>query len=174
MAAHFLASFLPGPSPFTCCLAMADQPLLASLLAKVSELLQEFARRSHFLDDLTFVFGDQQGSPTARSLQQLWLDQDTSHFPAIEVISDAALKGASAAYATETNTIYLAEGEFQAGLQTGADEEALVSLVLHEYGHYVDSQLNDKDSEGDEGALFADVAPCSSCRAQPHRSSPSR
>lgn len=48
--------------------------------------------------------------------------------------------------------IYLAK-EFL--LANESDTEAIAKVIIEEYGHYIDSQINSSDTPGDEGAIFA-------------------
>jgi hypothetical protein len=71
--------------------------------------------------------------------------------PQFEVLEDAQI-GALGAYSSTTNKIYLSQQLLE---QAAQDSSLLVSLVLEELGHYIDSKLNVTDSAGDEGQLFA-------------------
>lgn len=71
--------------------------------------------------------------------------------PKIEILSTNEL-GANGAFAKETNTIYIAAEFLDENI---TNLEAVTTLVLEETGHFIDSQLNDIDSSGDEGAIFA-------------------
>ncbi|MEM9274202.1 MAG: hypothetical protein AAGA80_14740, partial [Cyanobacteria bacterium P01_F01_bin.143] len=67
------------------------------------------------------------------------------------VISQGKL-GANGGFASESNTVYLAQEFLE---QNAANSEVVVKLLLEEIGHYFDSQFNEEDSPGDEGAIFA-------------------
>ena len=73
-------------------------------------------------------------------------------FPAIEIVSASTIDGANGAFSYQTGKIYLAE-EFL--LANQSDLGAIASVIVEEYGHYVDSQINSTDAPGDEGAIFA-------------------
>ena len=65
------------------------------------------------------------------------------------VVTPAALLQANGAFAAETQTIYLADSLLQ------QSNEAAVSVLLEEIGHWVDAQVNTMETSGDEGAIFA-------------------
>ena len=116
-------------------------------LAIVSALdaLQSFAHQDHFWDLFETAFGSGYDRPTAESLRSQWLAEI---FPTIEVVSQDTLGIASGAYGN--GTIYLSD-QF---LATAAGA-AVLKVLLEEYGHFVDAQVNTTDSPGDEGAIFA-------------------
>ena len=62
------------------------------------------------------------------------------------------LGAAQGAYSIETDTIYLRES-----FVATASQDDLVRVLLEEYGHFVDAQVNVTDSPGDEGAIFAAI-----------------
>jgi hypothetical protein len=47
-----------------------------------------------------------------------------------------------------------------------ASSESLVKVILEEIGHYVDAQINQVDSAGDEGAIFASLVQGESLNAE--------
>ncbi|NCR42696.1 MAG: hypothetical protein GPJ21_24685, partial [Microcystis aeruginosa W13-11] len=60
-----------------------------------------------------------------------------------------------------TNKIYLSESFLNV-----ASSESLVKVILEEIGHYVDAQINQVDSAGDEGAIFASLVQGESLNAE--------
>ena len=64
------------------------------------------------------------------------------------------MNGALGAFTTVSNKIYLSQ-EFLA--QNAENNHAVVSILLEEIGHYIDSQINISDSPGDEGEIFAAI-----------------
>ena len=67
-------------------------------------------------------------------------------------ITSGSELGADGGFASEEHTIYLAQ-EFL--VENAANSEVVVKLLLEEIGHYFDSQFNEEDTPGDEGAIFA-------------------
>ncbi|MDM3863244.1 MAG: hypothetical protein PT118_26225, partial [Aphanizomenon gracile PMC644.10] len=60
------------------------------------------------------------------------------------------LGGANGAYASSKNKIYLSNT-----FVAGASLAAISGVLLEEIGHFVDAKINQTDSAGDEGAIFA-------------------
>jgi Ca2+-binding RTX toxin-like protein len=84
-------------------------------------------------------------------IKSAWMVGDFTALPPIEVRLAAELNGANGAFAAANNRIYLAL-EF---LQANPPPEAIAAVVLEEIGHWVDTQLNEVDSLGDEGEIFS-------------------
>ncbi|MFM6346029.1 MAG: hypothetical protein ACKPFK_12900, partial [Dolichospermum sp.] len=72
--------------------------------------------------------------------------------PPIEVLSDEVLGTANGAYSSSKNKIYLS-----ASFLNTASSATIINVILEEIGHYVDAQINQVDSAGDEGAIFAEL-----------------
>jgi predicted metal-dependent peptidase len=81
-----------------------------------------------------------------------WQKGDFTQLPQIEILSSSILGNANGAYATSTNRIYLSD-TFVANATT----TALSAVLLEEIGHFVDAHINQTDSSGDEGKIFADL-----------------
>ena len=122
----------------------------AALLESAKDLaqsqLQVFAQSQDFNDRIASAFG--QGRDVNK-LRDIWLTGKIS-FPAIEIRSKSDLGGAYGAFSQETGKIYLAQQLIN------TNSKALISSVLlEEYGHFVDTQVNVVDSAGDEGEIFS-------------------
>ncbi|MFN6034744.1 MAG: bluetail domain-containing putative surface protein [Dolichospermum sp.] len=96
------------------------------------------------------AFGTNYNLIKATELRQQWQSRDFSKLPSIEVVSGEVLGTANGAYASSNNKIYLSESFLNT-----ASPAAIVNVILEEIGHYVDAQINQVDSLGDEGAIFA-------------------
>ena len=75
---------------------------------------------------------------------------ETRDLPSIEVLPGSAMPGAAGAYASSDNTIYL-----NANWLKSASKNQVISVLNEELGHHLDEQLNNSDTAGDEGELFA-------------------
>ncbi|MDJ0692085.1 MAG: hypothetical protein QNJ41_26775 [Xenococcaceae cyanobacterium MO_188.B32] len=125
---------------------------LNQAIATSQELLTTYAFSDELLGDLTTAFGSEYNRDAAEDLVTQWQTEDFNSFPEIEIRNSAEINGANGAYSVDTNKIYIAE-EY---LLTNADNiNAVSDLVLEEYGHYVDAQINPVDAFGDEGDIFA-------------------
>lgn len=118
------------------------------------DYLTSFASHDNFFDNLTLIFGEAIDTSTAASFRQQWLTGATEAQPSFSIVSSATINGAAGAFSQQTNTIYLSQ-EFLVN-QTN-NPAAILTLLLEEYGHFIDSQLNVTDTPGDEGAIFANV-----------------
>jgi Ca2+-binding RTX toxin-like protein len=111
------------------------------------------AHRDNFFALLTNVYGRSFDRSIATTIQQQWTNQDFTGLPRIQVISQDDLNGARGAFATDTNTIYLSQA-----LVESESSEAVSAVLLEELGHWLDTQLNQQDTVGDEGELFSALA----------------
>ncbi|REJ44056.1 MAG: hypothetical protein DWQ54_00415 [Microcystis flos-aquae TF09] len=88
----------------------------------------------------------------ATQLRQQWKSRNFSQIPPIEVLSDEVLGTANGAYSSSKNKIYLS-----ASFLNTASSASIINVILEEIGHYVDAQINQVDSAGDEGAIFSEL-----------------
>ncbi len=126
--------------------------ILNQAVLGAQEFLTSFAFKDQVLGDLTIAFGNNYNQQSALSLINQWQASNFSSFPEIEVRESAEINGANGAYSVDTNKIYISQ-EF---LLANADNiNGIADLVLEEYGHFVDAQINPVDAFGDEGAIFS-------------------
>ncbi|NCR87629.1 MAG: hypothetical protein GPI90_24975, partial [Microcystis aeruginosa K13-05] len=105
-----------------------------------------------FWANLETAFGTNYDVVKATELRQQWKSRNFSQIPPIEVLSGEVLGTAKGAYSSSTNKIYLS-----ASFLNTASSAAIVNVILEEIGHYVDAQINQVDSAGDEGEIFANL-----------------
>jgi hypothetical protein len=122
----------------------------SSLLVSVYDQLTDFANLSNFWSLFDTAFGSSYDFATAASFRSQWQGGDFSLFPQIEVVSSDVLGSAKGAYAISTNRIYLSDAFI-----SSASQQSLDAVILEEYGHFVDAQVNGTDTPGDEGELFS-------------------
>ncbi|CCI09447.1 beta strand repeat-containing protein [Microcystis aeruginosa] len=125
---------------------------LLSILPAVDDVLFYFAQSDGFWANLETAFGTSYDVVKATQLRQQWQSRNFGQIPPIEVLSDEVLGTANGAYSSSTNKIYLS-----ASFLNTASSAAIVNVILEEIGHYVDAQINQVDSAGDEGAIFAEL-----------------
>jgi uncharacterized repeat protein (TIGR01451 family) len=129
---------------------LGGQESLLSILAAAQNLtkvkLQAFAQTQDFAEKMTLAFGER-GNFT--DLQNAWKAGEVA-FPSIEIHTTTELNGAYGAFSQTTGKIYLAQE-----LLEKHDLELVTAVLLEEYGHFVDNQLNRRDTPGDEGAIFS-------------------
>ena len=121
-------------------------PSLASVYAQ----LTNFANLGNFWSLFDTVFGSSYDLTTAVKFKSQWQNGSFSQFPQIEVVSNNVLGTANGAYAISTNKIYLSDSFISV-----ASQQSLEAVILEEFGHFVDAQVNTKDTAGDEGELFS-------------------
>ena len=125
-------------------------PNLEPILQQSRDLLQEFATRPDFIDQMQLTFGEK---VDVAGLQETWASGNLGTLPEIEVFPASEINEANGAFAKETNTIYLSQELLNEG-----SSETITSVFLEEYGHYIDSLISSSDALGDEGALFSKLA----------------
>jgi hypothetical protein len=133
-------------------LLTVDSELLTVLeqsLLLTQQRLQQFAADPGFSSRMALAFGT---GANAAVLQAAWLSGDFSILSGIEILGTNQLNGANGAYAISTDRVYVSL-EFLG--QFLDNPEGLVSVLLEEVGHRIDGRLNQSDSSGDEGAIFA-------------------
>jgi hypothetical protein len=124
----------------------------SSGLASVYAQITSFANLSNFWDLFETAFGSSYDFATATSFRSQWQGGDFSLFPQIEVVSSDVLDTANGAYAISTNKIYLSDQ-----FVSVASQQSLEAVILEEFGHFVDAQVNATDTAGDEGELFSAI-----------------
>jgi RHS repeat-associated protein len=122
--------------------------LLWQGFAFIRERLDSLLSDPTHAEQLKLIF---EGNWSNTLLDEVLSDIQAGQEPQFEVVEDSQLK-ALGAYSADTNTIYLSQKLFEQAVQ---DSSLLVSVMLEELGHYIDAKLNDADSTGDEGQLFA-------------------
>ncbi|MCG5057973.1 MAG: hypothetical protein KA714_08200 [Limnoraphis sp. WC205] len=106
--------------------------------------LSLFASSPDFNAKMQLAFGN----------HKIWSTPDLIDFPTIEIRPAAEINNARGAFAAATNTIYLSQELVD---ENSGNVGAIASVLLEEYGHYLDAQNNAIDSPGDEGELFANL-----------------
>jgi Ca2+-binding RTX toxin-like protein len=101
---------------------------------------------------LTLPFGDDYDRLSLDSILTSWNSGDFSNLPKIEILSSNILNGARGAYANATNTIYLSDNLLQ-----NAQPYTIEGVIIEEIGHWLDSQINVVDSQGDEGEIWRNL-----------------
>ncbi|MFM6517958.1 MAG: calcium-binding protein, partial [Microcystis panniformis] len=127
-------------------------PLLLSNLPAIYDILFNFAQSDGFWANWQTAFDTSYDVVKATQLRQQWQSRDFSELPSIEVLSGEVLGTANGVYSSSTNKIYLS-----ASFLNTASSATIINVILEEIGHYVDAQINQVDSAGDEGAIFAEL-----------------
>ncbi|WP_228036148.1 Calx-beta domain-containing protein [Microcystis sp. LEGE 00066] len=134
---------------------------LLAIIPAVDDVLFNFAQSDGFWANLETAFGTSYDVVKATQLRQQWQSRNFGQIPPIEVLSDEVLGTANGAYSSSKNKIYLS-----ASFLNTASSATIVNVILEEIGHYVDAQINQVDSAGDEGAIFAELVSGESLSSQ--------
>ena len=126
--------------------------LINSALTLASNQLKYFSRLNNFWQVFDTAFGTQYNRSLAEILRLQWEAGDFSQLPQIEVLDSSILGGANGTYASSKNKIYLSNT-----FVASASLAAISGVLLEEIGHFVDAKINQTDSAGDEGAIFAEL-----------------
>ena len=127
---------------------------LFETVSVAQSLLQAFFQNSELdlSDVLAPAFGTNVDETALAGLVSQVSAGDFSSLPTFEVRTSEELQDANGVYVEALDTIYVSE-EF---LQTASQSE-LVALLLEEMGHAIDATINETDSAGDEGNIFANL-----------------
>ncbi|UCF34323.1 MAG: DUF4157 domain-containing protein [Phycisphaerales bacterium] len=127
----------------------------AKVKAEMQELFkQQFGgkaqNKAEFHKFMQQVFGKGYDQAKAEQFRQQALKGDYSWLPPIEFVDSQTLRGANGAYDAEKGVVYI-NSDLKSNPQRAA------STYVEEAGHHLDTQLNKKDTLGDEGEMFRRV-----------------
>lgn len=126
---------------------------LVEPLVDALEQLGALLEQPNFGEKMQLAFGDRMNVEAAQSLIQNIISGE--QLPEFDVVETDTLNGGNGAFDSLNNKIYISR-EFVA--QNINQPEVITNVLLEEVGHYLDLQLNETDSPGDEGAIFAAIA----------------
>lgn len=101
--------------------------------------------KQQFHDTMRKVFGEGYDATKAEQFRQQAQAGNFDWLPPVKLVSAETLGGANGAYDAESGTVLL---------NASLDPALAASTYVEEAGHHLDTQLNAKDSAGDEGELF--------------------
>ncbi|BAZ89326.1 hypothetical protein NIES932_08020 [Raphidiopsis curvata NIES-932] len=114
----------------------------------ITDKLRAFSLSDKFWESIDTAFGTSYNRTIAEVLRGKWQKGEFSDLPPIEIVDNAILNGGKGAYSQKKNRIYLSSNLI-------SNIEAINKVIIEEIGHYVDAQINQVDSPGDEGEIFA-------------------
>jgi len=129
-----------------------SQSAFSTIVSFVENYIQYLSSKDTFQGIISDAFGADFNKDTLERLTSEWKRGNFASLPTIESRTSAELQGAYGAYASDGNTIYLSESFVSANRNS---PQKLIEVLLEEVGHFLDAELNTKDSPGDEGAIFA-------------------
>ena len=130
------------------------EKMVDDALPKIQELLQYFAENPVFEVEMGLAFGNNYDQEKADILKSAFSERNFSIFPQFKIIDGDLIKGAKGAFSQETETIYLAKNFLR---ENTGNIELIADVIVEEFGHYIDSTINQFDAPGDEGEIFANL-----------------
>jgi len=130
--------------------------IIEEALTQVKDKLTEFIASPTLATDLQTVFGQSTNVQEARTLLDGLPVSD--ELPQITLVSAELMNGAVGGFDSLTGTVYLADSLIDPNSVITSDTQPsphLVNVIIEELGHWLDSQLNEVDTPGDEGELLA-------------------
>ena len=130
--------------------------IIEEALTLVEDKLTEFIASPTFATDLQTVFGQSTNVQEARTLLDALPVSD--ELPQITLVSAELMNGAVGGFDSLTGTVYLADSLIDPNSVITSDTQPsphLVNVIIEELGHWLDSQLNQVDTPGDEGEWLA-------------------
>jgi Ca2+-binding RTX toxin-like protein len=134
---------------------LLDSNSLKSLdraIERTFDTLQQNSIGSNWFAEVTRSFGNNFDTKTFNAITNDWNGGDFSRLPTLEILTEEELQGARGAFSSETNTIYLSAEFIGANINRVGQIDR---VLLEEVGHWLDSQINQLDSLGDEGEIFS-------------------
>ena len=119
---------------------------MSNYINYISDVLADFATSNTFLTEISDLFGY---TNDYTALQKSWLEGNFI-LPTIEIVSSSQINDANGAYSKDEKTIYLSQQLLDSG-----NTYSITSVLLEEYGHYLDGIFNIEDTTGDEGRIFS-------------------
>jgi hypothetical protein len=107
-----------------------------------SQKISAFFQRPNWTEQFALAFGS--------SFDPRLIQAYSQQLPNIKIVKN--LGGANGAFSARNNTIYLSHSLVERG-----DKQKTAAVVIEEIGHGIDAYLNQQDSPGDEGEIFAQL-----------------
>lgn len=128
---------------------VAEDSLLEQAVTIAVRDLTEFKDNPDYVEELKIPYGDEILADEAAGVIDSLINGDANIN--LEIVKIDNLN-TDAAFAPETGTIFISEDFLE---ENQNNPENVSAVILEEWGHYLDSILNDSDSAGDEGEIFA-------------------
>jgi hypothetical protein len=154
IAAESLTPELPAPEA-----EAFEQPSVASTLESAYEQSQIYLKylfsQSDWQDRVSPALGDSLDADRADEIAQGFINGNLTLQSLVDILPGEVLQDSDGVFDLDTQRIYLSE-DFIA--ENAGNSAQVMNVLLEEFGHYLDAQLNVTDSEGDEGEIFAALA----------------
>ena len=130
----------------------STQLTLAQAILEVQERLRSLALNQELLAIATVAFDGEFDPDKLEEFSQQWGNRDFSGMSGIEIRPAADINFANGAFAASLDKIYLSQ-EFLA--ENEGNSGAIAKVIAEEMGHFLESQVKETDTVGDEGRHFA-------------------
>ncbi|MCX6972879.1 MAG: calcium-binding protein [Verrucomicrobia bacterium] len=120
--------------------------MTSSVSLILQPIITPWSQRARALEDLLGIFGSAMNHSRARKWLRAFANADFSELPPVVTLSAERMPGLWGGYSREKNRIYLS---------TDCPPEHLAEVLLEEIGHFLDRELCDSETPGEEGARFA-------------------
>lgn len=109
--------------------------------------------QDNLLSILETSFGSDYDPLTGEQIFGQWRQGNFSNLPLVTILPTEDMFGATGAYDSKGNRVYLSQS-----LMDTENISLIKSVLLEEYAHFLDAQINLVDTPGDEGAIFSLLA----------------
>jgi len=130
----------------------ADGALIDRYRPPLLQALKHFANDANAPHFIATAFGEVQWPARVINILVAWREANFAGLPDCRLIPVDVLHGRHGAYAASEHTIFLAREWLANPATTTAD---VLRVLLEEVGHGLDATINDRETPGDEGAIFA-------------------
>jgi Ca2+-binding RTX toxin-like protein len=120
-------------------------------IALAHQSLEKFFENQNQIE---VAFGNNYNQAIANQLFTAFAQGNFSAIPEIKILAPEILGSTNGAYSIQNNEIYLNEYFLEANAD---NPQAIANILIEEIGHFIDAQINDIDSDGDEGEIFASL-----------------
>jgi hypothetical protein len=137
----------------------SDQQALNQVTTQFQQRFSDTAQnKTAFHDIMQKTFGNQYDQSKAETIRQQTLKGDFSWMPKIQLVNGEQLQDQSGtqkngtalgAYSQNNDTVYLSKDLLR------TDMAHAEKILTEEVGHAIDTRVNVKDAQGDEGDIFA-------------------
>jgi hypothetical protein len=131
------------------------KPLLDPAYSNAQTTLNALFAKPDWIDQLIPALGTSVNRDKAMAIAQSFLNGQLTLQSLVKVLPAQSMGGLDSVFDTTTNTIYLSQEFIN---RNAVQPEVMTQVLLEAFGHYLDSQLNSADSQGDEGQMFAAIA----------------
>jgi large repetitive protein len=132
---------------------ISTDDVLLSAQTSAQATLQNFFSQPDWQQTFEDIFGKDLNPGRAQELATAFTQGNFSALPPIEILPESILNGGRGGFDTQAGKIYLSDTLFNAD---PSNTTLVKSVLLEEIGHYLDAQVNQTDTLGDEGEYFAD------------------